>query len=116
MVAPDHDQESALEHETSVLIDSIARALRSPAGMYYVMLNLLFETEPKAELILARAKKSFIDEIIRREKFRISKGGIEYLSTKFLPMGSFEQFVDIETAKFRFENLLREVSKYKIEE
>ena len=115
MEALDHNQESTFEHETFVLIDSISRALRSPAGMYYVMLNLLFEAEPKAEIILARAKKSFIDEIIRREKFRISKGGIEYLSTKYLPMGSFEQFVDLETAKFRFEKLLREVSKYRIE-
>lgn len=111
----DQDQESTFQHETSVLLDSISRALRSPAGMYYVMLNLLFETEPKAELILARAKKSFIDEIIRREKFRISNGGIEYLSTKYLPMGSFEQFLDLETAKFRFEKLLREVSVYRLE-
>ena len=115
METPDHDQESTVQHETSVLIDSISRALRSPAGMYYVMLNLVLETEPKAELILARAKKSFIDEIIKQEKFRISKGGIEYLSTKYLPMGSFEQFVDLETAKFRFEKLLSEVSKYRID-
>ncbi|HZW55025.1 MAG TPA: hypothetical protein VFF30_01930 [Nitrososphaerales archaeon] len=103
------------KYERSVLLDSIARALRSPAGTYYVMLNLLYEIEPKAELLLARTKPSFIDEIIGREKFSISRGAIEYLSSKYVPIGSFEQFIDLETAKFRFENLLREVSKYRIE-
>lgn len=116
------------QHERNLVLDSIRKAFNSREC--YVMLNLpvmrvkrrtsetmvVFDLGMEVELILGRSRPSFIDEIIRREKFRISYGGLEYLGSKYLPMGTYENFDNLEAASSRFAQLLDEVSAYRVSE
>lgn len=120
-------RQTAKEHELELVLGSMKKALNSRG--YYVMLNLpvmkvrrgqietlvIFDLALRAELILAKSGPSLFDDtMIRRERFRISKGGMEYLGSKYLPMGNYETFDDIGAATSRFVQLLDEVSVYRV--
>ena len=120
-------RQTAKEHELELVLGSTKKALNSRG--YYVMLNLpvmkvrrgqvetlvIFDLALRVELILAKSGSSLFDDtVIRRERFRISRGGMEHLSSKYLPMGNYETFDDIEAAASRFVQLLDEASVYRV--
>jgi len=120
-------RQTAKEHELALVFDSMKRALNS--GGYYVLLNLpamkvsrgeestlvIFDLGLRIELILGKCGPSiFEDTIIRRERFSISRGGMEYLSSRYLPMGNYERFDEVGAATTRLVQLLDEVSVYRV--
>ena len=111
-----NDEKLVTEYERGDFLVEIANALSIKRGEYYVMLSSVWPPI-RMRLILARADQIMHDDIIIDKTIEISRGGMNDLQSKFrAEIGHLERFADLQSARVRFEQLLRQVSQYKVGE